>query len=427
MKRPAGRETILVILLVSFAATFGSGCSRKEGSTTTSVRRVVVRLNTLAESHPLYAEVRRLQAVEARVRATAGPVIPPIRVGAVLPPLPDSGPGVSSEIARNIARKRERARVRIRTEAEQNIAQFQSDRGKRLDHLVEQRRDELNAEYTARDASDIRQRREEIDAQVKAALERRVGDQLSLVEQRLVVRSELGVLRAQLDPNSVFLPPATDLALLEKEIQTLEADRNALGIGMRPRLEIRRRAAVERLRKINDAIRQVIEAGDTRKRLLAEKSEADRSAEIEGLLAALRDETDDKPILQAREMLERALRTEAAAANVQLPQEGNIAPLQGVSVAQVVGEKSGPGGASGQGDAATRLARKRIELERWITENVADAVRDEARKRHMDVLLARESGEAEVALRNGLEDMTQNFIVWIAPGGVRQGAWEGNK
>jgi hypothetical protein len=45
----------------------------------------------------------------------------------------------------------------------------------------------------------------------------------------------------------------------------------------------------------------------------------------------------------------------------------------------------------------------------------------------MDVLLVRESGEAEVALRNGREDVTQDFVVWIAPGGVRQGAWEGNK
>ena len=426
MRHTAGREAILAIILASFAATFGSGCSRKEGSNATPVPQVVVRLNTLAESHPLYEEVRRLRQVESRVLSATGPTLPPVRIEATLPALPDSGPGVSSEIARNIARKREQARVRLRAEAERNITEFVSDRGRRLDRLVDQRRDELGAEYTARDAAEIRRRREEIDAEIVAALERRMGDELSLVEKRLVVRSELAVLRAQLDPNSVFLPPVTDIASLEKEIATLKADPETLGIGMRPRLEIRREKAVARLRSINEAIRRVIAEGDARKQLLAEKSEADRNAEIERLLSALREETDDSSLGRVWETIDRSLRAESIASTAQLPREGNVAPLQGVNIREVVGT-GGEAGASDQNVSASRLAQRRMELERWITENVADAARDEARKRRIDVLLARESGEAEAAVRNGREDMTQNFIAWIAPGGVRQGAWEGNK
>lgn len=374
---------------------------------------VYVRLEPLVRAHPLYAEVLRLKKTEDGLG-----VVPPVPVPfdaastvAVLRPLQtQTGPNdlrAAQNALTRIDERQQDEQNRLRRIARRGLDAYARASSERQQRLIEQKRAEVAARLAARDARNERENRERIKSDVTASVE-------ALANQKTEIQARLAVLDAQLGPGSVFLAPVLDREALEKEIQTLEANPNALGIGTRAYLELRRRRNEALIRDINTKIAQAIAAGNAQIARLAEEVQQKRAGEIEASLDDLRSDTEIKATRsrEARALIALLKAQEATTARATLPLAGG----SGAGALQIAGKLAG--GAQtrpevGQAAAVARIAKQRQALEALITESVADSVRDVGQTQGVQVRLVGSVVGGQSRIPPGATDATNQFAGWL--------------
>lgn len=433
----------LAALAVVFLVTFIAGSRPKEQAKEPPAKLVVVRADVLAKQHPWYVEIDRLKQAESRLRNGAPEGVITLTGDARLTAVPTTSPAVASGIRREIAARRELEQIETEQEAQRGLALFERGRANRLERLVERLRIEKRAEIVARDEAAYREKRAAIDRSTVESLS-------SLMTRRSTLRAEIATLGAQLGSSSVVLPPVSDPDILEREVaaigvpslagtsleettpgtlpgyispfglrsvSTLMVGQQTYGIGMRPRLEYRRRIVRQRLDLVDKEIDAIIARGDEAKKQLALKSDAERDAEVDAAVRALRESQSAAPVEQSYQYLADSLdREERAARQPSTRFVGKAVPVETMAVSA---EGSG---ATGRTEAAERLARRRNELERWVVESVSELVRDVAANHKWNVRVVHSLEEAQAARAEGRTDATEDFARWIAPGASTTGA-----
>jgi hypothetical protein len=409
----------LFVTGVLFGTMFAlsAGCTKKESATSATPKpptRAYVRLEALTAQHPLQEQVRQLREAEERLRRLAATPKTPNTVSALsLPALPETP--VRRDLAAEAATRRKEQRERVQRVAERELQAFADISANRLERLNEQRREELLAELSAGFYDRIRRERE--------AILDRIRERLSvLAEQKLVIRARLSILRAQLETNAVFPLPVPDTSALAAEITQLDANPDAPYITQRARIEWRRRNEAAKIVDINTKITAAETQGRREIAAITSRIQNELEAEVRRRLALEREDKDFGPALRAQQrILIAALQEEARIATAALREAAKIAQGDGLRPADIerlFGKSNAV--ATNPGRAADRIAAQRKALEKHIEINVADAVRDAARNRNVNVELVR--GTAAPA---GRADLTGDFGRWIQPGETLPGGVEG--
>ncbi len=425
--------TIIVATVCAFAGTVLSGCGSKKVASTTPARpeRAFVRLDVLIAEHPLQLEARRLQEAEDRLRGLRDEQDMGLAIGAndgyVLPALSETAGErqATAEALDTVRDLRVRERERLGAIVARELADYARRLNTRLERLVAQRRAELMAANAEQETANERAAREQAQAQLLAELSAQLDKWIELVAGR-------AVLEAQLYPKAenVVLPPIENEEEFAKEIAALKANPQATkGISLRARLEVKRLEVQAGIDAIETKIAEIKRRGRANIEGAAADVRAQRIAEIEAKLDALRDDADVLFLLrQQRGELAEALRQEAVIAGrvnslVGAGRGGNASGPVTLSDVSVV-RKTGAAGV-GIAAAADRIAGQRRELVGLIREDVRDSVRDEAQTRSIDVQFVEGTGTPVPKDRT---DRTKDFSGWVrwegrsaSAGGIEEG------
>jgi hypothetical protein len=401
----------------------GVGCGKKRpnvAATPGPPQRAYVRLDELVAGHPLQADVERLRRAEAGLRRTADVSRADMGSAAALElsALPSDAGGIAgtgAEAARQA--RRQQARRLLAGGFEAQMAAFTAERERRLRRLEDQRRDELTALDAIRAAERERLAREVIDTETRAALRTRAGQ---------VTEKEAGieVADAQLDPAAGVFPPVFDRKKQNEEIARLRAGKDTVGIGMRPRLELRRAQLQAELDALRRELAEIKRRGEERADAAAKRVAEQRELEIEAELETLRDDAETRFLYRAQEGARREALTAEAALSVRASaRRQNIVGAGGSASGPVRLSEVFPIGTGANGDvagarrAAERIARQRQRLEQFIHADVVDTMRDVAQRRNVDVaLLSGRAADPRDPRATGRRDMTRQFAGWLEPG-----------
>jgi hypothetical protein len=390
------------------------GCTKREAEVPTPPKRGYVRLAALTVRHPLQEQVRLLRDTEGRLRNLAGvPRQRPTVDALSLPALPETR--VRGDLVKAAAERRTTMRERVERAAQRQMRAFADISDNRLDRLNEQRRAELLALLASDYEVRIRAERDAILARVREQL-------ADLLELKVVLRSRLAVLRAQLEPDAPIPLPALDAPTLNAEIAKLDADPKAIGISQRARLEHQRRAELARLQEVNGQIRAALEQGQRDIAAMTDRIRAELDDEVRRRLALGQQDTDfERDLREQQRILAATLDEEARVARDALREAQSVGQGEGLRPADL-DRLFGPARAvpTDPRGAAARIAAQRAALERYIETSVAESVRDAARNRNVDVLLVRGTEPAPTQMP-GRVDLTGEFMRWIDAGGSPPG------
>jgi hypothetical protein len=324
-----------------------------------------------------------------------------------------AGTGAATEARRALQRDL------FRGNAEQQTLAYLNALSIRQEQLMEQKRAERMAELMASEAAAMLAVLAAVDETVRARL-------MPLVTEKLVVGARISILAAQLwDPRtrrpSVFIePPLTDAdrTAFRQEVEKLRQDSRAAGVSMAARLWFTRQNEEARLAALDAEIDKIMSEGGVALGNASGQLMQQRQREIEAELAK-----DRARFLDEQQALDRSLRE---AVRVALEKERETSRLAGVGgggsgedpvrIADLFGPS--PAGTVGAEAAADRVKRQRILLQGFIEQNVADAVRDAAQARGIDVRVVRGTSGNDGG--NGAKDrvdMTNDFASWIRVGG----------
>lgn len=413
----AGRQACIgwrgAAILASILLASG-GCAKQQAEAPSPPKRAYVRLAALTARHPLQGEVRLLRETEGRLRSLVGvPRQRPTVDSLSLPALPETR--VREDLVKAATERRTTMRERVERAAQRQMRGFADISANRLDRLNEQRRAELLALLASDYETRIQSERDVIFARVREQL-------ADLLELKVVLRSRLAVLRAQLEPDAPIPLPVLDAAELNAEIAKLDADPNATGISQRARLERQRRAELAKLEEVNEKIRAALEQGDRDIAAMTDRIKAELDAEVRRRLALGQQATDfERDLREQQRILAAALDEEAQIARDTLREAQSVGQGEGLRPADL-DRLFGPVRAvpTDPRGAAERLAAQRATLERYIETSVAESVRDAARNRNVDVLLVRGTEPAPAQIP-GRVDLTGEFMRWIDAGGSPPG------
>ncbi|MBC8101487.1 MAG: hypothetical protein H7Z41_02715 [Cytophagales bacterium] len=380
----------------------------------------------MEQQHPLQGDVVRLRNAERRLRglapgtAAAAGLVDPYQ----LPPVATQLSAATA--AKVVAALQERRRIERRLLAKRTAAQLGAFLGGinfRQERLLEQRRAELQAVGRAEQERLARSIRDTAAGDTRDQVAKRTSE---ILNQQLPV----GVLSQQLRPETdlieglsaegVRVPGAVaDEERLRTDIAKLEADSKAPYVLDRARFIVKLRAARTKLRDLQAEIDRLVAAGDASAddRITAARNA--RLAEIELELEALRDDAETLFLFRGqRTALTNALAAEAEVA-------ARAAQFQGLSgksddgagavrFASLFGSTPGIGGSTSRAldlrQALQRVSAQRQRLQRFISVDVRDSVRDAAETHQVDVVFAPVTGR---------RDMTFEFGQWIRGGAGR--------
>jgi hypothetical protein len=371
-----------------------------------------VRLSVLEQQHPLQKDVQRLRNAERRLAGLA----PGIQTAAGLQD-PYELPAIGTQIDRptalrvagaiNERRVRERALLARRTAAQ--LGAFLGGISYRQGRLLDQRRAELQAVGQAEQDRLARSIRDDAAQDVRSEVAQRSPAKLN---RQLPV----SVLSKQLRPDlpGVVVPgPAINEQEIQEGIAKLEADPNAKYIAERARFIVKLRNARRRLRELQAEIDRIVAAADTSANERIQAAQNARLAEIELELETLRDDAETLILFRnQRAALANALAAEADVAARTASFQGlseqsrdgagavRFASLFGTSPESAVSASR----ALGLRRALQRVVTQRERLQRFISADVQDAVRDTADVHRVNVAFAPGPGR---------RDMTAEFGIWL--------------
>jgi hypothetical protein len=388
-----------------------------------------VRLAALIAEHPLQREVRRLRAMEARLKTLMPPVTNILNATEQLPALPNNR-SVSGMNAAALER-REREREALRKTVETQLAQYIAERQARTARLLDQQRAELLGVATAKDAARAQRERENIEAQTLKSIN-------EIRDAKLEVYKYLAFYTGQLNrPVDYIVPPGVNVRNLPPPGRLTPGVRAPIlpGAGaadqtkettasptlfptMAERLEAYRLSELGELQRIETEIRRIKGEGRNELTVAERDARARRLAEIEAQLDAFRDDMEIAQILRAqRQALESVLVAEDAAMQESAMIGKNQNADRGLDLS-LPGIKFVPPGAFSTERAITRLKAQRQELESLIRIVVSDAVKDIARNQDTNVVIVDNSAgnPTQRATLSNRKDMTLEFQKRLAAG-----------